>query len=155
LIKIYSSSYLQTKEDLAKLVRGARLCFKIARTEPLASHLDVEEKRLDLDHQLHLKTDEDIEAIIRERVGTVFHPTSTCRMAPLEEGGVVDGKLRVYGIPNLRICDASIFPSIVSGHTVSGTRDRPLFIHTDNYGYFRLEHASLPRRNSPMSSKPS
>jgi len=39
-------------------------------------------------------------------------------MAPREEGGVVDAKLRVYGIRGLRVCDASIFPSIISGHTV-------------------------------------
>jgi len=67
---------------------------------------------------LHLKTDAEMAAIVRERVETVYHPTSTCRMAPLEDGGVVDSQLRVYGISNLRICDASIFPSIVSGHTV-------------------------------------
>lgn len=39
-------------------------------------------------------------------------------MAPREEGGVVDSKLRVYGIKGLRVCDASIFPFIISGHTV-------------------------------------
>lgn len=55
---------------------------------------------------------------MRERVETLYHPTSTCRMAPLEEGGVVDAKLRVYGVSGLRVCDASIFPEIISGHTV-------------------------------------
>lgn len=39
-------------------------------------------------------------------------------MAPLEDNGVVDSKLRVYGIRGLRVCDASIFPKIVAGHTV-------------------------------------
>ena len=114
----FVSSYCQTQEDVDKLIRGARLCLKIARTEPLASHLDWTERRPDLDHMLHLKTDAEMAAIVRERVETVYHPTSTCRMAPLEDGGVVDSQLRVYGISNLRICDASIFPSIVSGHTV-------------------------------------
>jgi len=38
-------------------------------------------------------------------------------MAPLEDNGVVDSKLRVYGISGLRVCDASIFPKIVAGHT--------------------------------------
>ncbi|EEB92105.1 hypothetical protein MPER_09434, partial [Moniliophthora perniciosa FA553] len=46
-----------------------------------------------------------------------YHPTSTCRMAPLADKGVVDSRLRVYGIKGLRVCDASIYPSIVSGHT--------------------------------------
>jgi choline dehydrogenase len=38
-------------------------------------------------------------------------------MAPLEKGGVVDGELRVYGVQGLRVCDASVFTEIVSGHT--------------------------------------
>ena len=43
-------------------------------------------------------------------------------MAPLEDGGIVDPRLRVYGIPNLRVVDASIMGSIASGHTVSSIR---------------------------------
>jgi hypothetical protein len=113
-----STSYCQNQEDVDKLVRGTKLCLRIVQTEPLASHLDWTERRSDLDHELHLKTDAELEAVVRERVETVYHPASTCRMAPLEDDGVVDGNLRVYGIANLRVCDASIFPSMVSGHTV-------------------------------------
>lgn len=72
-----------------------------------------------MDHMLHLKTDQELEEVVRERVETLYHPTSTCRMASLQDGGVVDSKLRVHGIRGLRVCDASVFPSIVSGHTVS------------------------------------
>lgn len=42
-------------------------------------------------------------------------------MAPLEDGGVVDTRLRVHGIEGLRVIDASVFPSIVSGHTAAAT----------------------------------
>ncbi|PAV19339.1 alcohol oxidase [Pyrrhoderma noxium] len=38
-------------------------------------------------------------------------------MAKLEDGGVVDAYLRVHGLENVRIADASVFPSIISGHT--------------------------------------
>jgi choline dehydrogenase len=110
-------NYITTPEDLAKLGRGVRLCLHIARTEPLASVLDETFLRADLDHQKHLCTDEEIEALVRERVETVYHPASTCRMAPKEEGGVVAADLRVYGVQGLRVCDASVFPWIVSGHT--------------------------------------
>ena len=55
---------------------------------------------------------------MRDRVETVYHPASTCRMAPREEGGVVGSDLRVYGAQGLRVCDTSVFPWIVSGHTV-------------------------------------
>ena len=95
-----------------------RLCLRIAQAEPLASFLDSTFTREDLDHRLHLCTDAELEELIRERVETVYHPASTCRMAPLKEEGVVDANLRVYGVDGLRVCDASVFPWIISGHTV-------------------------------------
>lgn len=113
------SSYLATPEDTAKLVRGVKLLLRIARTEPLAGMLDATFTRPDLDHETHLRSDADIEALVRERVETVYHPASTCRMGPLEQDGVVGADLRVYGVDGLRVCDASVFPWIISGHTVS------------------------------------
>jgi len=110
-------NYISTHDDLAKFVRGMRLCHKVAQQKPISSLLDHECDRPDLDHHLHLKSDAELEEIVRERVETVYHPTSTCRMAPLDQGGVVDSELKVYGVDGLRVCDASIFPSIVSGHT--------------------------------------
>lgn len=92
---------------------------KIARTEPLSLMIDQHCQDPRMDHMLHLKTDQELEEVVRERVETLYHPTSTCRMASLQDGGVVDSKLRVHGIRGLRVCDASVFPSIVSGHTVS------------------------------------
>lgn len=94
-----------------------RLCHKIAQQDPINSLLDHESDRPDLDHRLHLKSDAELEEIVRERVETVYHPTSSCRMAPIDQGGVVDSELKVYGVDGLRVCDASIFPSIISGHT--------------------------------------
>ncbi|EAU85325.2 choline dehydrogenase [Coprinopsis cinerea okayama7 len=113
-------NYLQTTEDVKKLARGLYLMLKIAQTEPLASHLDATFTREDLDHQTHLKSPQELEELVRERVETVYHPTTTCKMAPEDKGGVVDTKLRVYGIKGLRVCDASIFPYIISGHTAGG-----------------------------------
>lgn len=92
---------------------------KIARTSPLADILDNTETNPVLDQQLHKLSDEQLAQVVRDRVETVYHPCSTARMAPLNEGGVVDPYLRVHGIPNLRVVDASIFPTIVGGHTVS------------------------------------
>ena len=63
--------------------------------------------------------DEDIDRFIRHRARTTYHYSSTCRMAPefdAQAPGVVDDSLRVYGIPNLRVCDASIFPQIITTH---------------------------------------
>ena len=71
-----------------------------------------------LDLALRGLSDIELEAEVRKRVQTLYHPVSTCRMAKFEEGGVVDPFLRVYGIENLRVADASIFPTIPSGHIV-------------------------------------
>jgi len=110
-------NYLQNADDLEKLTRGFRLLIKIARAQALDAFVDGANTHPDLDHAAHLKTDDELRELVRERVETVYHPASTCRMAPAEQGGVVDGRLRVYGLEGLRVCDASIFPWIVSGHT--------------------------------------
>ncbi|KAJ7914065.1 hypothetical protein B0H13DRAFT_2463717 [Mycena leptocephala] len=59
---------------------------------------------------------------IRANLESLYHPTSTARMAPRAAGGVVDAQLRVYGIKNLRTADASVFPTIPAGHTVCSIR---------------------------------
>ncbi|KAJ7745693.1 hypothetical protein B0H16DRAFT_1557877 [Mycena metata] len=113
-------NYLQKPDDLEKLMRGFRLLLKIAHAEALDAYVDHANTHPDLDHAAHLKTDDEVRELVRERVETVYHPASTCRMAPQAEGGVVDSRLRVYGIDGLRVCDASIFPWIISGHTAGG-----------------------------------
>lgn len=116
---IMDPKYVETSHDVDVLVRGVRLALKVARTEPMASFLDHTDRHKELDHLLYLKTDEELKEVIRKRIETLYHPACTARMAPRADGGVVDSKLRVYGVSNLRVCDASAMPTIVSGHTVS------------------------------------
>ncbi|KAF9048624.1 hypothetical protein BJ165DRAFT_1461196 [Panaeolus papilionaceus] len=113
-------NYLKETEDVKKLARGVKLCLQIAQQEPLAKHLAHNDKRELYDHgRYHYVNDDDaLEKLVTERVETVYHPTTTCRMGKsAEDGDVVNSKLRVFGIDGLRVCDASVFPWIVSGHT--------------------------------------
>lgn len=67
-----------------------------------------------------LQSDEELLEGAREVTSTIFHPTSTCRMGG-DELAVVDDRLRVHGITGLRVADASVMPTIVSGNTNAAT----------------------------------
>lgn len=57
-----------------------------------------------------------INQLIDNGIRTEFHPSGTCAMLPVNQGGVVDPHLRVWGSQNLRVVDASIFPLIPAAH---------------------------------------
>jgi alcohol oxidase len=61
--------------------------------------------------------DEAIEKFIKENLGTTWHSIATCKMAPREKNGVVDGRLNVWGTKGLKLADLSIPPVNVSGNT--------------------------------------
>ncbi|KAF7943854.1 uncharacterized protein EAE97_005924 [Botrytis byssoidea] len=77
-----------------------------------------ESQDLDVEHGDH----EEMDKFIRHRVRNTFHYSSTCRMgseADENAPGVVDNELRVHGVKGVRIADASVFPKIVSHHTMA------------------------------------
>jgi choline dehydrogenase-like flavoprotein len=68
----------------------------------------------------NVKTDDDIRAILRARVDTVYHPVGTCKMGT-DAMAVVDPKLKVHGVDGLRVVDASIMPTLIGGNTNAPT----------------------------------
>uniref|UniRef100_D8QIH8 Glucose-methanol-choline oxidoreductase N-terminal domain-containing protein n=1 Tax=Schizophyllum commune (strain H4-8 / FGSC 9210) TaxID=578458 RepID=D8QIH8_SCHCM len=111
---VVNPNYLKDPRDVHTLRRGVRLLTRVAQTPPVSDALDGECTRADLDHRLHELSDEELDEVIRQRCETVYHPACTCRMAP---DGALDNNLRVHGVRGLRVCDASAFPTIASGHT--------------------------------------
>jgi choline dehydrogenase-like flavoprotein len=107
---------LGNPDDMATLVRGVRLARTILHAPSLASLLACE---LAPGHGPDdVLSDAAIETHIASVVKTVYHPCGTCKMGPASDPtAVVDAKLRVHGVPRLRVADASIMPNLVSGNT--------------------------------------
>ncbi|KAF9880529.1 GMC oxidoreductase [Colletotrichum karsti] len=64
-------------------------------------------------------TDDQIDDYLKRQTVNFYHPTSTCRMALEGDGGVVGQDMKVHGVKNLRIADASVFPTNTSAHPVA------------------------------------
>ncbi|MGC1890351.1 MAG: GMC family oxidoreductase N-terminal domain-containing protein, partial [Stellaceae bacterium] len=104
-------NYLATETDQRTLVAGLKLIRRILATPPMQSFIEAE-------FQPGLEVGSDVELLdyARRRGGTVYHPTSTCKMGN-DAMAVVNPELRVHGISGLRVADASIMPTVVSGNT--------------------------------------
>ena len=70
---------------------------------------------------LSVQTDEQWVDWLREVTTSEFHPSSSCAMLAREQGGVVDAQLRVYGLANVRVADASVPPIALSTHLMAST----------------------------------
>ena len=105
-------NYLSHEEDVKQMLEGVGLLRKLASCPALAEIIEEE-----ITPGAEVQSDADLIADIRARSSTVFHPTSTCMMGSDQKTAVVDTKCRVYGTQQLRVVDASVFPTVISGNT--------------------------------------
>jgi len=105
---IIDPNYLSHPLDIELFSDGVLFLQYLATMEPFASLLKDGGKAFHPGFQ-HL-TKETAGEFCREALTSEYHPLGTCSMMPEEEGGVVNPKLKVYGVANLRVVDASIFP---------------------------------------------
>jgi len=99
--------YFANLTDLEALTDGVELVSRLTRTQPLADLLESPDER---DRQPDDRAT--TKAMIRAEVGTTFHPSSSCMMGPATDPlAVVDSEGRVHGTAQLRVVDASIFPT--------------------------------------------
>jgi choline dehydrogenase len=69
-----------------------------------------------------VRTDDEVLHWARQYGGTVWHLIGTCRMGPAtDKSSVVSDELRVHGLQNLRVIDASVMPSMPSANTYAAT----------------------------------
>lgn len=110
---VINPKFLANEYDIQSCIAALKFARRIALSEPLRS-VWVNEYRPGLDV---VRTDEEWRAYVINTVESIWHPTSTAAMLPRREGGVVDGKLRVYGTEGLRVVDASVFATQLGAHT--------------------------------------
>lgn len=108
-------NYLSTAEDQAIAVAGMRFTRRIMQAEALKKYSPEEWKP-----GLDVQSDQDLIKTAGDLGTTIFHPVSTCRMGS-DPRAVVDDRLVVRGVANLRVIDASIMPRITSGNTNAPT----------------------------------
>jgi choline dehydrogenase len=104
-------NYLSTQRDLDEVAAGGRLLQALVRSAALRRLI-----REAVPPDIETLDDEGLVADFRARSGTVYHPSSTCRMGRGADAAVVDAQLRVFGVEGLRVIDASAFPNVTSGN---------------------------------------
>jgi choline dehydrogenase len=103
--------YMTAQADRDCMVEGMKLLRRVMGQPAIARYIDEE-----LAPGPKVQSDADYLEFARQKGTTVFHPTSTCRMGS-DVTAVVDERLRVHGFQGLRVADASIMPTVVSGNT--------------------------------------
>ena len=103
-------AFLADPADVDELMEGFKLSRALMRQPSLRAFWTREL------WQAQANTDDEIRALLRRRVDTVYHPVGSCRMGR-DPMAVVDAELRVHGIESLRVVDASIMPTLIGGNT--------------------------------------
>jgi choline dehydrogenase len=109
--RIVANAY-STEHDVAEMLAAVKFLRRIAACDPMRG-LIAEELRPG--PEVH--SDADLIADIRARSGTVYHPSCTARMGTDAATSVVGPDLKVHGVEGLRVCDASVFPTLIGGNT--------------------------------------
>ncbi|XP_063967919.1 choline dehydrogenase, mitochondrial-like [Lytechinus pictus] len=126
-------------------IRDLRLSINITR-EIIAQKAFDEYRGEELSPGASVQTDSELDDFIRAKTETIYHPTSTCKMGSEDDPmAVVDHNTRVFGLENLRVVDASIMPSIVSGNT-----NAPTIMIAEKAADIILGNNLLERSNVPI-----
>lgn len=105
-------NYFSTERDRREFRDGIKLTREILNQPAMAPYNGGE-----LAPGPEVRTDDEIDAYARRMVESAYHPSCTCAMGPASDPmAVVDSQGRVHGVEGLRVVDASIMPSIVSGN---------------------------------------
>jgi choline dehydrogenase len=111
------AGYLTHEADRQAMLRGLRLARRLLATQALAAYYSAETLP-----GAQVEQDDELLDYIRKVGASSYHLNGTARMGPADDPlSVVDHSLRVHGVRNLRIADASIFPTTPSANTAAAT----------------------------------
>jgi len=108
-------NFLDEADDLEAMVAGYQTTRRLMEAPALRA---LQKKDMFTEN---IRTDDDIRAILRARVDTVYHPVGTAKMGVDDPLAVVDPRLKIYGLDGLRITDASVMPTLIGGNTNAPT----------------------------------
>lgn len=109
---IIQPNYLSTDTDMLEF----RQCIKLTR-EIFAQKAFDPFRGPEVQPGPAVQSDAEIDAFVRQKADSAYHPSCTCKMgSALDSRAVVDPALRVYGLQGLRVVDASVMPSMLSGN---------------------------------------
>ncbi len=101
---------LASQHDVDQLIAGCKIARQISRAEPFAS---VRSEDRAPDENLN---DDEWEAYVREASFGMYHACGTCRMGSAPSHAALDSDLRLFGVQNLWVVDASVFPHLPAGN---------------------------------------
>nr|CAB3230510.1 choline dehydrogenase, mitochondrial [Phallusia mammillata] len=109
---IIEPNYLETESDRWELRESVKLTREIFQ-QPAFDEFRGEE----FQPGKQIQSDDELDAFVREKCDSAYHPSCTCKMGSTDDPmAVVDPQLKVIGVNNLRVVDASVMPSVVSGN---------------------------------------
>ena len=106
---------LDHPDDIKIMIKGIKIARDILSKSPLG-----ENNGNEIFPGSSCQTEEEIHQFLKNKANTIYHPVGTCKMGG-DEMAVVDNQLKVHGISNLRVVDASIMPTLISGNTNAPT----------------------------------
>jgi choline dehydrogenase len=140
---VLQPNYLTTEEDRADM----RACVRLTREIFAQSGFDPY-RGPEISPGAAVRTDDEIDAFVRAKADSAYHPSCTCKMG-VDEMAVVDPETRVHGLQGLRVVDASIMPSIVSGNL-----NAPTIMIGEKAADIILGRTPLPPSNAPVYEAP-
>jgi choline dehydrogenase len=137
------ANFLSTAEDLRSVRQGLRMARDVVAQAAFAPYRGAE-----LAPGPDVQSDDEIDAFIRAKGETIYHPVGTCKMgSPSDPMAVVDDQLRLIGLEGLRVIDASVMPTLIGGNT-----NAPTIMIAEKISDLIRGRAMLPPEEVPVAA---